>query len=152
MLMNNRLLFSICVGLIALSSQTGENRMHPHSVIFTAEGAERAGWFADEAPFWTPTQGQTRDLDSLLQKYLDAHPPTDDRPVVNVLEYGRQYLGVTKNRRKLIHLNAFCRPDRFAPRWEKELIIVRDGGSCYFQIYFDPAKKEFLDLLYNGNA
>ena len=133
--------------------RTGGKSMNTSRVIFAAEEAERIGHiFTQEAPFWTPTDDQVKELESLLPKYLKSHPPIDDKPVGDFLEYGRQYFGVTKNDRRLIYLNAFCKPSRFGPRWQKEIILVIDGGSCYFQVYFDPNKKEFIGLHYNGQA
>jgi hypothetical protein len=138
---------------ISFTINGGEKSMNPNSIIFSAEETEKIGYiFGGEAPFWTPTGDQIQKLESLLPKYLKRYPPIDDKPVRNVLEYGRQYFGVTKNDRKLIYLNAFCNPSRFDRRWEKEIISVCDGGSCYFQVYFNPATKEFIHLNYNGQA
>ncbi len=132
---------------------TGGKSMNTNRVIFSAEEAGRIGYiFGGKAPFWKPTDNQVQELESLLPKYLNSHPPVNDKPVGNFFEYGRQYFGVTKNGRRSIYLNAFCKPSRFDPRWQKEIIVVEDGGSCCFQVYFDPATKEFIDLRYNGQA
>ncbi len=127
--------------------------MSSNRVTFSAEETERIGCpRGGEAPFWTPTDNQVQELEALLPRYLNSHPPINDKPVGNFFEYGRQYFGVTRNNRRLIYLNAFCNPSKFGRRWEKEIILVMDGGSCYFQVYFDPAKKEFIALHYNGQA
>ena len=126
--------------------------MNPQRAIFTAQETEEIFHHIDGPPFWTPAFDQVQELESLLPEHLAAHPPVDDKGVINFNEYGRQYIGVTRNHRKLIYLNAFCQPHRFGQRWEKEPVLVKDGGSCYFQVYFDPAKKEFVDLHYNGQA
>ncbi len=125
----------------------GGKSMNSNSVIFPAEEIPFG-----EAPFWTPTLDQVKELEALLPKYLKSHPPIYDKPVGDVFEYGRQYFGVTKNGRKLIYLNALYNPSRFDPQWKKEIFLVMDGGSCYFQVYFDPVKKEFTHLHYNGQA
>jgi hypothetical protein len=133
--------------------RTGGKSMNSNRAIFSAEETERIGHiFGGEAPFWMPTVDQVQELESLLPKYLNSHPPIDDKPVGDFFEYGRQYFGVTQKDRKLIYLNAFCNPSKFDHRWEKEIILVKDGGSCYFQVFFDPFKKEFVHLHYNGNA
>ena len=127
--------------------------MHPHSIIFSADVTEKTGYtFYGDPHFWTPTADQVQELESLLQKYLDVHPPLSDKPVRNVREYGCQYHGVTKNDRNAICLKAFCNPSRFDRRWEKEIISVRDGASCYFQVFFNPVTREFTGLKYNGLA
>ncbi len=126
--------------------------MNSNSIIFSSEETKELNIFGGEAPFWTPTVDQVQELESLVPKYLESYPPINDKPVGNFFEYGRQYFGVTKDNQKLIYLNAFCKPSIFDPQWKKEIILVKDGGGCYFQVYFDPAKKEFIALHYNGQA
>ena len=125
--------------------------INSNSIIFSSEETKKLNLFGGDAPLWTPEVDQVQELESLLLKYLKAHPPIDDKPVGNLSDYGRQYFGVTKKDRKLIYLNAFCNPSGF-DQWKKGMILVKDGGSCYFQVYFDPARKEFIHLHYNGQA
>jgi hypothetical protein len=143
--------FTLFLLFVAVPFASGGKSMDSHSVIFSSEETKELNTFGGEAPFWTPSVGQVQEMESLLLQYLTLHPPIDDKPVGNFFAYGRQYLGVTKKDRKLIYLNAFCDPSRF-DQWKKGLILVKDGGSCYFQVYFDPAKKEFIHLHYNGQA
>ena len=127
--------------------------MKANSFVFSDKEAVRfVRIHGDEVSFWTPTPDDIEELESLLSQHLRMHPPIDDRPVRDVFEYGRQYCGVTRKGRKLVYLNAFFHPERFAPRWKKDMIVVQDGGSNYFQVYFDPVRKEFIDLSYNGRA
>lgn len=127
--------------------------MNPDRVIFPAKETEKTAFIIQgSAPFWTPDADQVRELESLLQKYLDLHPPAGDTPVRDVFRYGRQYFGVTKNNRTVICLNAFYHPSRFGDRWKTEIISVRDGGSCYFQVDYHPATREFTGLKYHGKA
>ncbi len=108
--------------------------MNSNSIIFSSEETKELNIFGGEAPFWTPKVDQVQELESLLLKYLKLHPSIDDKPVGNLSEYGRQYFAVTKKDRKLIYLNAFCNPSRF-DQWKKDMILIKDGGSCYFQVY-----------------
>lgn len=156
-MMNMKNLFTLSMVFVfllgALTVYSGGKSMNPNSIIFSAEDTEKIGYiFGGEAPFWTPTKDEVQELEAMLPKYLKLHPPIDDKPVKSVLEYGLQYFGVTIKDQKLIYLNAFCNPSKFDHRWEKEFILVRDGGSCYFQVYFNPASKEFIHLHYNGQA
>jgi hypothetical protein len=84
---------------------TGGKSMNSNRVIFSAEEAEKIGYYrGGTPPFWTPTDDQVQELELLLPKYLNSHPPIDDKPVGNFFEYGRQYFGVTQNNRRLIYL------------------------------------------------
>ena len=127
--------------------------MKANAVVFSAKEAERFGHnYGEAASFWTPASDAIEELETRLPQYLGMYPPADDRPVVDVFAYGRQYYGVTRKGLKLVYLNAFNRPESFAPRWKTDIVDVQDGGSNYFQVYFDPATKEFIDLHYNGKA
>jgi hypothetical protein len=123
-------------------------------VVFSADQAKGLA-LEDAGPYWTPTAQQIEKLESRLAAYLAANPPQDGHPVINILEYGRQYVGVTRAGKKAIFLNAFC-PSYLSlakdKSWLKELVQVEDGGSCFFQVYFDPESSEFSALLYNGVA
>lgn len=129
----------------------GIESMNSNRVVFPAEDAGKQPYVREDAAFWAPTISQVQELESLLPRYLELHSPSGDKPIRKVFKYERQYLGVTKEHRKLIYLNAFCNPSEF-PQWKKEMVCVKDGGSCYFQVYFDPVRKEFIHLRYNGQA
>jgi hypothetical protein len=156
-MMNMKNLFTLSMVFVfllgALTVYSRGKSINPNSIIFSADETEKIRYiFEGEAPFWTPTVDQIQEMEALLPKYLSLHPPIDDKPVKNVLEYGRQFFGVTFKDQKLIYLNAFCNPSKFDRHWEKEIILVRDDGSCYFQVYFSPASKEFIRQHYNGQA
>lgn len=62
--------------------------------------------------------------------------------------YSYQYLDKGDN---VIYINAFC------DTWGREnlktdLLLVEDGGSCYFQISYSRITKTFSGLSINGEA
>ena len=139
-------------------SYWGSTIINPKGIIFSVDTMDQIGTDWEELPFWTPTHDQIIELEKRLQGYLEKHQPINDHSVENVFEYGRQYWGLTRKGRKLIYVNAFCNPDDFTPRldwsfdWRKNIVRVRDGGSCYFQAYYDPIDKTFIELNFNGNT
>lgn len=148
-MINNRLVVILgALSLTFLSTAIAEKK-NP-VIIFTAAQAQKFG-YPQESPFWTPTRRQISLLESQLLTYLKLNPPKYGSPVLAPLNYGRQYLGVTKGDRKVIFLNAFCETGS-SDSWREELVMVEDGGSCYFQVYFDPETRKFLELQYNGMA
>jgi hypothetical protein len=36
--------------------------------------------------------------------------------------------------------------------WRKHLIVVMDGGKCYWNAVYDPATQKFSDLVVNGRG
>jgi hypothetical protein len=128
------------------------------SIIISATDAERDDGFGSsgmEPPFWTPTSNQIFELEQTIGTYLIEHPPFGEQPV-EFSNYGRQYYGAVKNGVRVIYINAFCNPiepgNPAYIRQRKELVIGIDGGSCYFQVLYNPDTNEFFDLHYNGNA
>ena len=124
----------------------------PGFVIFSGVDAQHETQLKDLSPFWTPTKGQIAELERLIESFIKSHPAEDGR-TVNLSEYGRQYYGVTRDGKKAIYLNAFCSPTILGEKkWKKEMVFVLDGGSCFFQVFYDPTEKAFSGLRYNGVA
>lgn len=98
--------------------------------------------------FWMPEESQIQALEAEIENYLGLRGlgPFGFK----IREYKRQYLGVEENGQKLIYANFFC--DALGIDWQKEPVIIADGGSCYFQVRFNPETGEFTDLQFNGEA
>jgi hypothetical protein len=84
---------------------------------------------------------------------------------IEITRYWRQYIVVTNQQgEKETFINFFCnQPEdiiedgdeiRFVPsdRWKSGLVIVEDGGSCYFQIKINLSTKKWYDFGVNGVA
>jgi len=65
--------------------------------------------------------------------------------------YYRQYIGATADRKKLIYINAFCQ-DPPPQIWKSQIYVVTDGGTCFWQAFYDPATNQFSNLTINGRA
>jgi hypothetical protein len=127
--------------------------------IYDAKQAEEfskarfAEGLAGAAPFWTPSEAEVRVLERSLPEFLAAHWPKDRGPKIDASRHKRQYFGVTRNGHKLVFVNAFCEEHtQQDPDWSKHFVFVFDGGSCFFQLYYDPSANSFLDLRVNGFA
>lgn len=71
--------------------------------------------------------------------------------IIELEEYKRQYVPViNKNGEKEIWINCFC--NTWDMNWRKELIIVDDGGNCYFRLKINLTKNEYYDFMVNGVA
>lgn len=123
----------------------------PLITIFPASATQAVALHEWTAPFWEPSNRQISKLELALPEYLLRNSPIGKIPSDNFKSYGRQYFGISQNGKKLIYLNAFCDPERFARR-KTDLVRVLDGGSCYFHVLYDPETKTFSDVNYNGEA
>jgi hypothetical protein len=70
--------------------------------------------------------------------------------IIDIEKYKRQYI-VVKNSKgeKEVWINCMCSTRK---NWQKELIIVKDGGNCYFNLKINLTKKKYYDLGVNGGA
>jgi hypothetical protein len=65
--------------------------------------------------------------------------------------YHRQYVSVIdSNGEKIVWVNFFC--STFNDNWKKELVMVHDGGNCFFNIKINLTRKTYSDLRINGYA
>jgi hypothetical protein len=132
-------------------------------VIFTAEAA-RKSWgslFRPGTTAWTPALADVLALERRLPEYmrveLDRQARQRDWPMdkKNPLwdrakTYKRQYVGVRRQKQRIIYANFFCDP--LGTDWRITPVEVDDGGDCYFQVEYDVEKRSFADLSLNGSA
>jgi hypothetical protein len=123
-------------------------------VIITSKQAEEMGigsWLAESDGFWTPSTDVIIQLEDGLADYLSQHdsffyrqPPAWER----LDEYQSQYIGLQRAGSQIIYGNFFC--NNLGMEWQKDLVIVMDGGDCYFQIEYDVGEGAFIMLMVNG--
>ncbi len=125
--------------------------------IYTADEAERfsaasyAHDPAEETPYWTPGAAEIQALETALPAFLAKSWPENRGPLIDLAKYRRQYFGLSHDGHRVIFVNAFCGPFAEAtPDWGDRIVVVFDGGGCFFQVYYEPSKKQFHDLRVNG--
>jgi hypothetical protein len=103
---------------------------------------------------WVPTVEEVRILEKQLETYLPQQRDAFDGSKIPIEErlptYKRQYWGVLKNEKRVIFANFFC--NSFHYDWTEQVVIVLDGGDCYFQIQYDVETGTLFDLRVNGSA
>ena len=69
-------------------------------------------------------------------------------------DYNRQFLGgITESGEKIIWINCLCkRESEVLNKWKTDLIIVADGGNCFFNVKVNVNRQVYYDLMINGNA
>jgi hypothetical protein len=71
---------------------------------------------------------------------------------IELEEYGRQYVaGLSEDGNKVVYVNCFCYPEEFEYR-NKELVVVDDGGNCFFNFKVDLKNRKIFDFRENGVA
>ena len=66
-------------------------------------------------------------------------------------KYKFQYVAaINNNCEKEVWVNGFCKT--WDTDWKKEILLVHDGGNCYFNLKFNLSTKECFEVAVNGYA
>jgi hypothetical protein len=112
--------------------------------------AEDLRWIKVRGP-WEPPPTIVRDLEAQLEPFARKAAKLKGRTLRNWEEYRFQYQAQATEGRRYIFVNALCHvyPKRDLA---KEIVLVLDGGSCYFNAKYDPERRQYYDLSINGDA
>ena len=125
-------------------------------VIISKEQAEEMGigsWLVESDDFWTPSENNILILEETIAEYLSQNSNQFYRqpPVWQRLdEYQRQYIGLERGGVQIIYGNYFC--NNLGINWRQKLVIVDDGGDCYFQVEYNVDDGMFTMLMVNGES
>jgi hypothetical protein len=157
------LVFLLGVFCVAVCQQSPAKTDEPFEVIKIDEfegviiprekavGFMKAFSGLDEKEAWTPGRNSVLKLEEKIESYLKQAADKRSPSLWSKLaKYKRQYVGVTRNGRKVIFVNFFC--DAFDANWKTHPVAVDDGGDCFFNLLFDPGSSAFSDLQINGEA
>ena len=137
-------------------------------VIFTVEMAQAEGEWRNiylpigerpdlslgvgvgELPYYEPSPISTEAFKAALVDHLRANP---DVTLMPLSEYRFQFVGLTIEGKQILFANAFCKShwQRYS-YWRTNLVLVDDGGNCYFKAVYDPGIKSIMKLMVNGKG
>ncbi len=70
---------------------------------------------------------------------------------IDLTLYKRQYVAVLNSKgEKEVWVNCFCGAG--SQNWKKNLIFVKDGGNCYFNLKINLTTGQYYELMVNGDA
>ena len=73
-----------------------------------------------------------------------------DNFIIELKNYKRQYIVATNLKgEKEIWINCFCNTNL---NWKKDLVVVKDGGNCYFNLIINLTTGKYYNLSVNGDA
>lgn len=120
-------------------------------VLLALSSASYAGeWINIPPNKWKSTIRDWHSIEKKLKIKVEEAALTRNDPVRNWASYNFQYTYVIKNGKKAIYINGFCQA--LGIQWRTQRVYVKDGGSCFFQAYYDPASKNIYDVYVNGQA
>jgi hypothetical protein len=108
-------------------------------------------WIQVKGGDWVPEAQTLTELKAGVAPYAQGQAQAQGRKLRNWSNYTFQYQGIEGKGRKFILVNALCHKDA---GWnlEQRMIMVLDGGSCFFRLKFDPERRQYFDLTINGEA
>ena len=99
---------------------------------------------------WSPSSEDLTEVRSRIEPFVKVQAAANHRELPAWSRYSFQYQGRSEGERKVIFVNAFCiTPPPYA---REQFVFVFDGGPCFFNLKYDPQKKQFFDLMFNGHA
>lgn len=125
------------------------------------------GWLKDSiCNSFKPSETDYRKAEKILLEGLKSEKEKDSLTLdsINIRNYYRQYVFFTKTTGdSMVYINGFCKLLKqpvdscniiiWNPiDWKKTLIIVEDGGDCYWRILINLTKKNFDFFMINGVA
>jgi hypothetical protein len=119
------------------------------AMITTVAAAER--WIKVGGGKWDPIPAMLTDLKAQMESYVKSQAKAQGRELKGWREYIFQYQGQEEKGRKFIFVNALC-GQRERQGLDKKIVIIFDGGTCYFNVKYDPSQRVFFDLFINGEA
>lgn len=123
-----------------------EYPLSSNSIVFSEEQGFIAG-LAVEPERFKPTEKEVTEIEKTIEDFLKSHK-NRTRPLE---EYKVQFLGfISEKQERIVWANFFC--DEFGGNWKKDLILVKDGGNCFFNLKVNSDTKEVLDFYVNGEA
>jgi hypothetical protein len=103
-------------------------------------------------PYWAPTSEEIARLEGQLKPYLEGVATLGAKAAIAKLENSkRQYLGYTDADKKWVFVNSICEASwKRHGFWYDDIIIVFDGGPCFFNVRYDLSSAQFDQLQING--
>lgn len=107
-------------------------------------------WVVVPGGSWSPSPEQINEVRSRIAPFVQQQAKVQHQELPIWSQYSFQYQGQLDDGKKIIFVNAFCiSPPEYTLR---KFVEEFDGGPCFFQVKYDPQKKMFLQLIFNGSA
>lgn len=147
---------------VVAQSQTEGSKTDQFSVLIM-DSLEYIPWVVKDFKGITLTDEEIHVVDSLFIDFKDKSNNGDSMiqamGEIGAMDYRRQYLPVVNAKNeKLIWINCFCVLGTYLPhfsstspgKWKREVIIIKDGGNCFFSVFLNLNDGRFYQLMVNG--
>lgn len=115
----------------------------------SADSANR--WIEVDGGSWRPDSRTLSRLTRQIKSSVTAGAIAQGRKLPQWKTYTFQYQGRGEPGGKYVFVNAFCIDE---PAWPlaTRFMQVTDGGTCFFNVNYNPATNQFFSLLLHRDA
>jgi len=115
-------------------------------------------WVFKDATTTQLTNQDLQTINKLLLACVTVHNVKQDTTTefseyIDLKKYKLQYVPfIDGNGHKKVYVNSFRDSDWGCDYWKQSLVVVDDGGSCFFHLTVDLTQNSFEQLFTNGYA
>jgi hypothetical protein len=107
-------------------------------------------WLAVPDGSWQPSDAVIAEAKAQLEPYVARQAAVAGERLPDWGSYTFQYQGQEIQGRQVVLVNAFCSAP--PPDATTRMVMVFDGGPCYFKAYWDPVDKMYMSIAFHGRA
>ncbi len=127
--------------------------LKPYQAIVPA--VENMRWaFGKNYKTWKPEPKDIETAERLLKECFDKESSGTVNPFSGrkLEDYNRQFIGaVIEGGNRVILVNCFCRSEeKILKNWKEQLVLVADGGNCFFYLKVNIDTGRYYGLMVNG--
>lgn len=139
--------------LIAIIFSTKSALAQDYDKIAFITDKSQTYWLFGESKISNLSQLELTQLEDIIQTKITEHNnKVNKQNNINSNDYFRQYIIIENNRgEKEVWINFLCEVGE-NDKWKNKVIIVDDGGKCYFNIIINLTKKAINRFIINGRA
>ena len=129
--------------------------LKPNQTIIPA--AEKMEWaFGRNYKQYNPTMDDIQTAEEVLKACFTKEASGTENPFFGrkYEDYTMQFVGgELEGGDKIIWVNCFCMAESvILKKWKTDIIMVADGGNCFFNVKINLKNKEYYGLMVNGMA
>ncbi|MCK5235437.1 MAG: hypothetical protein KAR06_00515 [Deltaproteobacteria bacterium] len=101
-----------------------------------------------------PTRDEVLVIKSRLPYFISESPEGRRGLLRDLSEYKYQFkILVDDTENRYVFINAVCKSYLGEIKsWDTELVLVKDGGNCFFSLEFEPRSGSFRNFFIHGEA
>jgi hypothetical protein len=113
--------------------------------------AQASNWFEVRGGAWSPRPDVSLRIRAELQPAIAKLAGSQFERFRPWQEYKFQFQGQESDSGKFVAISALCTVDE-SQDLTKQFLLVLDGGTCFFEVKYDPKSHRFYDLIVHGEA